>query len=288
MNRVKDFLSKLWALIRESKLNMGIFITGAIAFVLLMVFAGIIIFRGDGIDNTLVIDKETTTDISANKEEETTVSDEEEFSTEIDEKETTNVVNSATQLKISSSVSRSWIDDGEYYIQYNIRIENVSGRDISSWAVVLDMDTSYSLVDFWTFNYKEGTRKVIINPTNSNKEIAEGETISGGFIVKASSKYPYINYYTTYVGSKVETLRHNTTIINPTTTTTKDETDDETSEETTTEQQVTSNQPTSSDETTTSETKTTPEETTTLEEETTTPDSTQEETTTPEGVVNRP
>lgn len=288
MNKVKEFFKKIWDSITGSKLNVGMFVTGVIAFTLLIVIICIVVFRGDGITNELIV---TNTDSNADteattSETETTKDNEdetEEYSTKIDESETTNIVNKAGLLKMKTTINRSWVDDGEYFIQYNIDITNVSGKDIDGWAIILNMDSSYSLVDAWNFTYKEGIKKIVINPVNSNKTLEDGETVSGGFIVKGN-KYVYIDYYTAYVGSRVETLKNTNKAVPPTTTrkqetTTPDDittTPDNEESDTTTKQETDSS---STPEESESDTNSSQEETTTLNEKTTTPDNSESGTT---------
>ncbi len=276
MNKVKEAIIKAWKNIRSSKLNIGMFVTGVIAFALLIAIVSIIIFRGDGITNELIVTgKSTDGNTEETKGETETTTEEnnetEEYSTKIDESATTNIVNSAELLKVNTSIRNSWIDDGEYFIQYNIDVTNVSERDIDGWALILEMSSGYSLVDSWNFNYKEGSRQIIINPTNDNKEIEAGDTVSGGFIVKGS-RYVYINYYTSYVGSKTETIRISNSVIPQTTTKRNTQTTTVYDDITTTKKQVISETTTVGRETTTMEsiTSTTNETTSGESRETTT------------------
>lgn len=299
MNKVKAFFEKMWRKIKESKLNMGMFIAGVVAVALIITIICIIMFRGDGIDNTLTVDKgnsqtQTKNDGQTTPEETTkkgTAVDEEEFTTKIDENETTNLVTNAGLLKLKSTIQKSWEDDGERYIQYSIEITNVSGKDIESWAMVIDFKTPYELVDAWNFNFKEGYKKFAINPLNSNKEIEAGEKVTGGFIVK-SDKYVYLDYYTAYIGNRVETLKASSNMVTeqkttPAETTKPKETEEETTtkpkenEETTTVAETETSSLTEENEETTT-TKETEEETTTpkQQEETTTTKEQEEETTT--------
>lgn len=242
MSKFKENLKKIWSKITESRLNLSMFIAGAIAFVLLLVIIVVVISRGGEINNELIVsgekdntqsentDKQTTAD----KEKETTIKSEEQYSTKIDENATTNVVSKASRLSVKITAKNSWTNDGEYFIQYNLEVTNVSDEDIDGWAVVLDMAKPYTLVDSWNFTFKEGYKKLVINPFNENRKISQGETVTGGFIVKESS-YVYVDYITAYVGDKIETIKNGNTYIpsgtsgkettyNSSTTTPKDET----------------------------------------------------------------
>ena len=268
MNKLKEFFINFWNKIKESKLNMGMFLSGIVAFILLVVIICIVIFRGGKIDNKLVVEdnnEQTTSELETTTKSEED-KNEEEFTTKLNENETTNVVSSPSMLSVKATVSQSWSDNGEYYIQYNLRITNISKKDINGWGLVLDIASQYELVDTWNFTYSTKNRKLVINPLNDYKEIEAGESVTIGFIIKGS-KYVYIDYYTTFVGNKIETVKNSNNYI-PQTTTPKETTKPK---ETTT--------PPIPEETTTL---LIPEETTTLlipEETTTSPIS--EETTTP-------
>lgn len=264
MNKFKENIKKIWSKITESRLNLSMFIAGVIAVVLMIVIIAIIISRDGEVNNELMVTGEkkntesatTVIQTTSNAEKETTVKVEEQFSTKIDENATTNVVSRASRLSAKISVKNSWTNDGEYFIQYNLEVTNVSDEDIDGWAVVLDMSKPYTLVDSWNYTFKEGYKKLVINPFNDNRKIPQGETVTGGFIVKESSNV-YVDYITVYVGNKVETIKNANTYI-PSQTTEKETTDDSS-----TTKPV--------DETTKPEKETSPEkETTTVESESTT------------------
>lgn len=219
MNKFKENLKKIWSKITESKLNISMFVAGVMVFVLTAVILGIIIHRDGQVNNELIITVEnkntTTAQVTQNtteKEKETTTKHEEQYSTKIDENATTNIVSKASRLSAQISVKNSWTNDGEYFIQYNLDVTNISDNDIDGWALVLDMTKSYTLVDSWNYTFKTGNKKLIINPLNENRKIPAGETVSGGFIIKGSSNI-YVDYITVYVGNKIETIKNGNTYI---------------------------------------------------------------------------
>lgn len=219
MNKFKENLKKIWSKITESKLNISMFVAGVMVFVLTAVILGIIIHRDGQVNNELIITVEnkntTTAQVTQNtteKEKETTTKHEEQYSTKIDENATTNIVSKASRLSAQISVKNSWTNDGEYFIQYNLDVTNISDNDIDGWALVLDMTKSYTLVDSWNYTFKTGNKKLIINPLNDNRKIPAGETVSGGFIIKGSSNI-YVDYITVYVGNKIETIKNGNTYI---------------------------------------------------------------------------
>lgn len=274
MNKVKEKIKKMWAAITASKLNIGIFAAGLIVFALSVSIFIIIILRGGEIDNTIEIKvtKEVTTPpvTTADNQNETTKPDEkdtqsEEYSTKIDENATQNVAGSPTLLKVSLETVRRWQDDGEYYVQYNIEVNNISGQNIDGWALVLDMAGPYELVDSWNFTFKEGYKKLIINPSMDNKRIKDDDSVRGGFTVKAKS-YVSANYYTSYVGRKSETIKNNSYYV-PENTTTVRPTENDTTTRPTSEPETKTPRPSES---------VTPKET----DETTTPEETDSTTTT--------
>lgn len=294
MNKFKENLKKIWSKITESKLNISMFVAGVMVFVLTAVILGIIIHRDGQVNNELIITVEnkntTTAQVTQNtteKEKETTTKHEEQYSTKIDENATTNIVSKASRLSAQISVKNSWTNDGEYFIQYNLDVTNISDNDIDGWALVLDMTKSYTLVDSWNYTFKTGNKKLIINPLNDNRKIPAGETVSGGFIIKGSSNI-YVDYITVYVGNKIETIKNGNTYIpsattsrptgnNSNTTANKNDTTTVNSQPITTDD--TGNN--SNNETTT---KTTPDtsETTTAETEPATPKPTESNTPVPE------
>lgn len=219
MNKFKENLKKIWSKITESKLNISMFVAGVIAFILLAVILGIIIHRDGQVNNELIVTGEkndTNTTKAAlettETEKETTTKSEEQYSTKIDENATTNIVSKASRLSAKVSVKNSWTNDGEYFIQYSIDVTNISDTAVDGWAIVLDMAKSYTLVDSWNYTFKDGSRKLIINPFNDNKKVPAGETVSGGFIVKGTSNV-YVDYITVYVGNKIETIKNGNTYI---------------------------------------------------------------------------
>lgn len=219
MNKFKENLKKIWSKITESKLNISMFVAGVMVFVLMAVILGIIIHRDGQVNNELIITVEnkntTTAKVTQNtteKEKETTTKREEQYSTKIDENATTNIVSKASRLSAQISVKNSWTNDGEYFIQYNLDVTNISDNDIDGWALVLDMTKSYTLVDSWNYTFKTGNKKLIINPLNDNRKIPAGETVSGGFIIKGRSNI-YVDYITVYVGNKIETIKNGNTYI---------------------------------------------------------------------------
>lgn len=219
MNKFKENLKKIWSKITESKLNISMFVAGVMVFILTAVILGIIIHRDGQVNNELIITVEnkntTTAQVTQNtteKEKETTTKHEEQYSTKIDENATTNIVSKASRLSAQISVKNSWTNDGEYFIQYNLDVTNISDNDIDGWALVLDMTKSYTLVDSWNYTFKTGNKKLIINPLNENRKIPAGETVSGGFIIKGSSNI-YVDYITVYVGNKIETIKNGNTYI---------------------------------------------------------------------------
>lgn len=219
MNKFKENLKKIWSKITESKLNISMFVAGVMVFVLTAVILGIIIHRDGQVNNELIItveNKNTTTaqvtQSTTEKEKETTTKHEEQYSTKIDENATTNIVSKASRLSAQISVKNSWTNAGEYFIQYNLDVTNISDNDIDGWALVLDMTKSYTLVDSWNYTFKTGNKKLIINPLNDNRKIPAGETVSGGFIIKGSSNI-YVDYITVYVGNKIETIKNGNTYI---------------------------------------------------------------------------
>lgn len=221
MNKFKEILKKMWSGITESKLNISMFVAGIIVFVLASVILGIIIHRDGQVNNELIVtvtgeNKNTTTaQVTQNtteKEKETTTKHDEQYSTKIDENATTNIVSRASRLSAQISVKNSWTNDGEYFIQYNLDVTNISDKDIDGWALVLNMTKSYTLVDSWNYTFKAGNKKLVINPLNDNRKIKAGNTVSGGFIVKGSSNI-YVDYITVYVGNKIETIKNGNTYI---------------------------------------------------------------------------
>lgn len=166
MNKFKENLKKIWSKITESKLNISMFVAGVMVFVLMAVILGIIIHRDGQVNNELIITVEnkntTTAQVTQNtteKEKETTTKHEEQYSTKIDENATTNIVSRASRLSAQISVKNSWTNGGEYFIQYNLDVINISDNDIDGWALVLDMTKSYKLVDSWNYTFKTGNKK---------------------------------------------------------------------------------------------------------------------------------
>ncbi len=305
MEKVKEFFKDLWSKIKSTKLNMSIFIAGVVAFILMMTIVIILVSRG-GVDTTLVVDnpskqvvKEDTSETTS--EEETTLP---EFMTKVDESETGNLVYSASLLKITASiVGQPWVKDGVYYIEYDIDIENVSDKDIDSWATVFHFKSQYSVMSSWSVqvveddNLSDGENTLTIMPFNDNKLIKSGEKVSAGFIVCSKQQYVYFKSYTAFVGNKYENLTLNAGVKVTTTLKNEDDTSKKNDETTTpkeTKKEIESDtskvNPNVSSETTPNPSETTPDPSETPDpmttpeqsespEPTTTPESSEEKTT---------
>ena len=292
MDKIKEKIGKIWNVVKSSKLNMSMFISGVVAFVLCLIIVCVICFRGEGINNKIMTEETTTeqkeekTTKNENKKDEEKDTDSENavFSTEIDESQTGNVVETAKVMKAKATIKDSWVDDGEYYIQYNIDMTNISGKDIKGWAALITLESSGEIIDEWNFDFESiKSKKIKICPRGSNVTVEDDNYVSGGFVIKGS-QYVYIDYITVYVGDSVETLKnYNKNAWESQTK--KEETEEETTtekktyveEETTIENETTTEESSLNEETTTPENKTEedttkPEESTTLPEETTTPE----------------
>ncbi len=299
MENIKAFFKNLWSKIKSSKLNMSIFVAGVIAFMLMTTIIIILVSRG-GVDTTLVVDNpnaragnEENTSETKGSEEETTLP---EFTTKVDETETGNLVYTASLLKVTANiVGQPWVENGKYYIEYDIDIENVSDKDIDSWATVFHLKSNYTVVSSWSVqvvedkNTSDTDYALTIMPFNDNKIIKSGEKVSAGFIVCSTQQYVYFKSYTAFVGKSYENLALNagvkvtTTLRNEGETYTKNDqttTPKDTKKETESDTQTTTfkEEPTEPTEPETPEETTTPEDS----EETTTPvDNSSQETTTP-------
>jgi len=68
MNKLKSLVKKVVTWIKNEKINAFIFAGGTIIFIELLIMASVILFRGGGVDNTVTVEKETTTVVTAETE----------------------------------------------------------------------------------------------------------------------------------------------------------------------------------------------------------------------------
>ncbi|MCD8347178.1 MAG: cellulase family glycosylhydrolase [Lachnospiraceae bacterium] len=87
-------------------------------------------------------------------------------------------------VEYTIALANQWESNGQYYFQYTMELENISGSSLSGWTVTLNFSDTFSLSDGWNGEYSITDTSLTITPKSYNQTIEAGGTISDiGFIV---------------------------------------------------------------------------------------------------------
>jgi hypothetical protein len=227
MNKLKSLVKKVVTWIKNEKINAFIFAGGTIIFIELLIMASVILFRGGGVDNTVTVEKETTTVVTAETESKKDESVTEEYTTIVTVLDNPNYITTGKIFKVSAKLISKRVEGSQKYSEYMITLKNITSSDIDGFAIALRMDNYFSVEDCKDMQYNEEDKNLILMPYNDNKKIKAGESFSTTFIV-SSGYYVGFSSYTAFQGKNSESLKITYQVeLNNTEYTTKKETTEE-------------------------------------------------------------
>lgn len=284
---------------KVSKLNLSIVISTFLMLILSLVLMGILFGRKEVVvkaepGSTGSIEETTNQGITGNTQDETVTTKKDEYEDDTTEELETLEFDAdhegndgnTSSIKIKIGTAHYWEGkNNNIYIQYRIRLTNVSKKNIENWGFSLHFNDEIVIYDYWNSITELDEYNIRITPSNKTHTIEPGQTIDIGIIV-GSKGYEYPSSYSLYLddGTKTGQLSFNkptetTTIekntIDQQTTTEKDTEDITTEYENNTE---TTPEATSTDESSTTDPST--GEVTTAEDDTTTEEQSTESDTT--------
>ncbi len=245
MSTFKEKITFLFRKFKEgSKLDKSIFICTAIFTTLVIAFTVVVIMRHGDITNELIVKNSNNNDVAANEtttaiiEETTNLNEETELQTMyINGSTIGSYVSNASLLEAKVSVANSWLNSDGFFVQYNVSVSNVSGKDIENWGFAFHFNGNAVLSDSWNGQYEMAGSNLVVHPVAFNHDISKNDDgFSFGFIIKADYEDSSIKSYTVYALDTSETLAVNISIPVPQTTeyTTPVKPETTTEEETTT------------------------------------------------------
>jgi len=227
MNKLKSLVKKVVTWIKNEKINAFIFAGGTIIFIELLIMASVILFRGGGVDNTVTVEKETTTVVTAETESKKDESVTEEYTTIVTVLDNPNYITTGKIFKVSAKLISKRVEGSQKYSEYMITLKNITSSDIDGFAIALRMDNYFSVEDCKDMQYNEEDKNLILMPYNDNKKIKAGESFSTTFII-SSGYYVGFSSYTAFQGKNSESLKITYQVeLNNTEYTTKKETTEE-------------------------------------------------------------
>ncbi len=113
----------------------------------------------------------------------------EEKTEEQKEETTANAVSGkSNDFKYTASVTGSWESEGKSFYQYVLELENISGKDIDGWEMVISFNGDIELSSGWNGEYSVSGSKLKIKCMDYNGKVsARGKVGDIGFIVSGES-----------------------------------------------------------------------------------------------------
>ena len=203
--------------VKIGKLNFSLMVSTCIMLFLMLVFS--IIFFGRKIkanaaENStstktgeqITVDDKASTEIITTKydnyEEDTT----KEIETLEFDADNSNSTGNLTSLNIKVGTANSWADnDGNIFIQYRIRITNITNKKIEKWGMSLHFNKPITILDSWNGIFETEDYNIKINPDSRTYEIDAGDEIEVGVIVETKG-YRYPVSYTAYLDNQSRTV----------------------------------------------------------------------------------
>lgn len=99
-------------------------------------------------------------------------------------------VAAAEELELKVDAGNGWNDGRAEYQQLNCTITNTSNKKVSNWKVTMPFTKDTEINQGWQGTYTIDSAGVItVKPDSSNMEIAAGQSITFGFIVKNPGEF---------------------------------------------------------------------------------------------------
>lgn len=93
------------------------------------------------------------------------------------------------------NISASWKSNGEYYKQYDIKINNTADTDIVDWTLKIPNVISAGIVQYWNCKVVKDDENIVVTPGNYSGKIKSRSTSLGiGFTLKSASDYKLSEY----------------------------------------------------------------------------------------------
>ncbi len=90
-------------------------------------------------------------------------------------------------FKYTATLTGSWESEGKTFYQYNLELENVSGKDISDWEITISFSGNIELSNGWNGNYSVSGKKLKITSMDYNGNVSAGSKVGDiGFIISGS------------------------------------------------------------------------------------------------------
>nr|MBQ8252840.1 cellulase family glycosylhydrolase [Lachnospiraceae bacterium] len=127
----------------------------------------------------------SNTEKSENKKDDTekTESGKQDSSTKSDA-----VSGKSGDFKYSATVTGSWESEGKTFYQYNLELENTSGKEIDGWEITISFNGDIELSNGWNGNYSVSGKKLKITSMDYNGKISDGAKAGDiGFIISGDA-----------------------------------------------------------------------------------------------------
>lgn len=90
----------------------------------------------------------------------------------------------SNDFKYTATVTGSWESEGKTFYQYNLELENISGKDIDGWEITISFNGDVELSNGWNGDYSVSGKKLKIKCMDYNGKVSAGAKVGDiGFIV---------------------------------------------------------------------------------------------------------
>lgn len=94
----------------------------------------------------------------------------------------------SNDFKYTASVTGSWESEGKTFYQYVLELENISGKDIDGWEMIISFSGDIELSNGWNGEYTVSGSKLKIKCMDYNGKVSAGSKVGDiGFIVSGDS-----------------------------------------------------------------------------------------------------
>lgn len=98
------------------------------------------------------------------------------------------------EIAFTADLVNSWASDGNTFYQYELTLQNNSGKDCTAWSIDVPFSGAITLSDSWNGDYSVSGSTLHITSKDYNGSIPSGGSISNiGFIISGSGNLEIIN-----------------------------------------------------------------------------------------------
>lgn len=98
------------------------------------------------------------------------------------------------EITFTANLINSWEADGSSFYQYELTLQNTSGKDCTAWAIDVSFSGAITLSDGWNGDYSVSGSTLHITSKDYNGSIPTGGSINNiGFIVSGSGNLEIVN-----------------------------------------------------------------------------------------------